>query len=140
MDLFKHPTTEPTLAYLGGFIDGEGSISVIGGSVSLRVTNTNHAILAQLADMFGGTIVVHTIPTVRKKVCYQWVAYGETAADALEDLFPHLREKRMQAFMALEYRNVSPGDPLRPWIIEQLSDIKHLGKLQGVPYAIMGCV
>jgi hypothetical protein len=126
LELYHNMQPHPSTAYLGGFIDGEGSIGIIGGSIALRVSNTNLAILQELQSIWGGTICDHTKPTDVVRQCWQWVTYGQVAADALEDLFPHLREKRMQAFMALEYRTLSKASPMRGWIRKEISTIKHL--------------
>ena len=128
MNTYVQQLIKPGRGYLGGFFDGEGSIGIFNGSVCARVTNTDHTILAHLQDRWGGTIVLHTPASERKKLCEQWRCYGPTAATFLTDIFPFLREKRLQAFMALEFRQLEPSDPKRAWILEQISLIKHLGR------------
>lgn len=130
MNTYIEQLLKPGRGYLGGFFDGEGSIGIFSGSICARVTNTDLAILHHFQDRWGGTIVSHTRATERRKECYQWKCYGPTAEKFLKDIFPFLREKRIQGFLALEYRRLAPSDPKRAWIATEISTIKHLGRTQ----------
>lgn len=91
-------------AYLAGFFDGEGCITVSkNGSISLGVVNTSKEVLDLFVERFGG--VVQDRKQVVNKRQYVWRAYGETAVFILEKLLPHLIEKKEQALTALEWMN-----------------------------------
>jgi hypothetical protein len=130
----------PSLEYLGGFFDGEGSIGIFSSSLCARVTNTDLHVLEAFLAEWGGSIVPHTAAGPKRKECHQWKCYGQNAEDALTDLFPHLREKRMQAFMGIEYRRLLPKDPKRPWIEREISTLKHLGRKKTTPWSLIGAL
>ena len=91
-----------TRAYIAGFFDGEGCITVsANGALTLSVINTGKKVLDMFQEVLGGTV------TERKqrvnKTQYTWRAYGETAVDALESMFQFLVEKKEQAEVALSW-------------------------------------
>jgi hypothetical protein len=118
------PNTEH--AYLAGFIDGEGSFGVSNQSISLRVTNTHFPVLERLRELWGGAVILHGEGDGVRRTSWQWQLYGEKVTTAIRDMWDHLREKRPQAGLLLEWRDTRPGDPLRPWIRKALKTLKRL--------------
>lgn len=113
-------------SYLAGFLDGEGSFAVIGGSIAVRVTNTHRGILEAIQEVHGGSIVVHTEGELFRRNAWQWRVFGQDAEAVINLTLPLLREKRTQAFLLLEYRRVDPSDPIRKWIQGALKSLKRL--------------
>lgn len=102
--------SDPNLLYLAGFFDGEGSIGVSGGSLSVRVVNSYKPTLDRFQATFGGSVGMHSAGDEKSRMTWVWRAYGDTGEAALRALFPHLVEKRAQAYMGLHFRELPPGD------------------------------
>lgn len=112
------PSVTPTdadCAYLGGIIDGEGSIMVIHHKPSpsngtkyeywvLRVliANTNRILIDWLLERWGGGYSIGVSKNDAWKDTYQWRADSAKAVPILKDAFPHLKLKRRQAELAFE--------------------------------------
>ena len=107
------PNTE--LAYLAGFIDGEGFIGYVIrrdrqkeriGHINLvlqvKVANTNYPILLWIQKVTGfGTITELRGLTklISQKPCYEWSCYGDNARGLIALLKPYLRIKASQGFL-----------------------------------------
>lgn len=115
--------TDPNLLYLAGFFDGEGSIGVSGGSLSVRVVNSYRPVLDRFATTFGGSVGLHNAGDEKSRMTWVWRAYGETGEKALRALLPHLVEKRAQAYMGLHFRELPPGG-CRDCVVEVLGLLK----------------
>jgi len=91
------------LAYLAGFFDGEGSISVTSCSTSLKivVTNTDRRAVNLFQKAFGGAIHTQDRSAINRKTCYQWYMHGKKAGYVLNALLPHLVVKKRRAEIAL---------------------------------------
>ena len=95
---------EERLAYLAGFFDGEGCITVnANGGITLRVINTSKPVLDLFKEILGGSIGDRTQKVNKRQ--YAWSAYGNTAYKILHALYPYLIEKQDQADLALEWFN-----------------------------------
>lgn len=102
------------LAYLAGFIDGEGTICIcrgdrrtygVGGYLVLRATNTNKDIILWIRTVFGGSVIKK--PETRNPKwadAYFWVVSSQKAENIIRELIPYLKVKRLQAETALRYR------------------------------------
>ena len=98
-------------AYAAGFVDGEGTISIVKAGVTknrrtpeyvLKVTvvNTYLPILDEFQSAYGGSI------SERKginKPVFAWNVSGVRAAECLRTLQPLLQEKRNRAWLGLEF-------------------------------------
>lgn len=106
--------TKPSLPYLAGIFDGEGSIYVM----RIRRTGDNimnpgrqyyicvavamckaEAIIREFARRFRGSVKVHR--TKNGHLVHHWQAVSRCASQTLQALLPHLRVKRRQAILAL---------------------------------------
>ena len=109
------PTNFP-LAYMAGFVDGEGSIrfSKNRGLVypTVLIVNTNRRILDDFQCVFGGDI--HALSRNHKhttwKTAWSWRISWSKAVDFLELIYPFLRIKREQvhtvfAWEAIRFRS-----------------------------------
>lgn len=132
------------LAYLAGFIDGEGSIRVGTGYSPKRERRwylmfschqVDPAPLRLLQAKFGGSIRSHEVKGHRR--LYEWVITSRQAGDAIEALRPWLRVKAEEADAALEFQSMlrANADRRRPLTeadktareasYRKLRDLKH---------------
>lgn len=96
------------LAYVAGFVDGEGCFSIgKNGSVSLGIVNTSRCTLEFVLKVLGAGVIQDRKQKVNKRQ-YIFRSYGENCMDAVHLLLPYLIEKRDQALLLIEYRNI-PG-------------------------------
>ena len=131
---------ELRVAYLAGFFDGEGSISVnVNRKIkrwSLRMTchQVNPEPLRLLSAAFGGSIRL-TQRIGNQRPVYEWVAGGRMAASAIRLLRPYLTVKADEADVALEFHGLMKYDKARLTLAEEekrealyqrLRDLKHL--------------
>jgi hypothetical protein len=102
-----------TAAYIAGFVDGEGYLSIVPyhHSVSnkiyyktnIKVANTNKEIIEWLKAEFGGWIYVRKFASDKNyKDAYCWQMSGKNSIDFLMGIQPYLRIKRRQCELLLE--------------------------------------
>jgi len=131
---------EVRVAYLAGFFDGEGSISVnvnrrlVRWSLRLSCQQVNPAPLRLLVEAFGGSIRL-TSRRGNQRPIYGWAAGGRMAAEAIRMLRPYLTVKADEADVALEFHGLmkadrsrlTPGEEeQREILYQRLRDLKHL--------------
>ena len=115
MKVVEH--TKEDLAWLAGFVDGEGSISIRKASAPSRIrtshqlfmsiTNTNIECLRYIHTKYGGSLYHHdkSIRT-NQKASMRWVVRGWEAIRMIELIRPFLKIKQLQADIALEYKKL----------------------------------
>jgi hypothetical protein len=120
------------VAYLAGFFDGEGCISVArtdsGGTYSLIVTvsQMDGRDLEPFAERWGGKIVEHRRERPRKTY-YQWGVGGSRALKCLQDLLPYLRGKREEALVAIKWPRwgrTGRGHTVSEEVVDQRREIR----------------
>ena len=95
------------LAYLAGFFDADGCISIsrraqedykrgVSYRVLIDVSQKSTEVLNIFKHYWGGAIVKGTR-------CKRWQAYGKTALQCLSDLLPYLRLKKAEAEVAIDF-------------------------------------
>jgi hypothetical protein len=95
-------TTETDLAYIAGFVDGEGCLRVNdNGSIELAIINTCYETLKFIQDLLGGNLSQRKQRVNKKQYSYR--VYGEQAFVAINKLLPYLKEKKTQAVIVLEF-------------------------------------
>lgn len=138
---------ETDLAYLAGFIDGEGSITIFSSQARGRrrdnlrfdIYNTDETVLLWIMQVFGGR--VHTIPRSRRdwKQEHVWTAGPRQAACILTACLPYLKLKKRQAELFIQHqatshrngRNRTPPDVLavRDRIIAEVQGLNRKGAI-----------
>lgn len=133
-------------AYLAGFIDGEGTITVsirknkatpwTGGSPItplIIITNTNKEIIDHFHTiLYGSTIKTHGGPGIRDKDV--WVLQIAKLLDVkalLEQISPYLFVKRKQAELLLEFCNLRLKDKwmrYNPRLFDIAKEIRELNR------------
>jgi hypothetical protein len=100
--------TDTELAYLAGFIDGEGSICVFGyhnrrhSALRLTAYNTNREVLEWIAFNFGGRVRPVKRRTPKNRPQFVWEISARPAATILLAIRPYLQVKAQQAELFLE--------------------------------------
>ena len=109
---------DPTdLAWVAGFIDGDGCIAMYHRtdhrrknefSLKLNAVNTNLDCLQKIQFMFGGSIhTLHKGDDSRNwKKSWVWVTSDRRAEKVLDAISPYLVIKRDQAMLAFEMREL----------------------------------
>jgi hypothetical protein len=135
------------LAYLGGIIDGEGSIYVSThnyqgnnwATVEIKIANTNYELIDHISAILRNLELAHYVTKPRKakehhKLAKTVVITGHKRVyKFLPIVIPYLVIKRKQAILALRYvnsrlRNTSRKAPFLPEEIEILGEIKKLNQ------------
>ena len=109
--MFKDRST--LLAYLAGFFDGEGCVTIIKGknhlgnvqySLRVIVVNTNDYVLHLYKLSFGGRIQKRKYKKPEWRDCYAWELSSTRAYDSLKCMYPYLTLKKAQADLAFEFQ------------------------------------
>lgn len=134
-----------TLAYLAGFIDGEGCITILRRFKKNKSKNYNYyavisvgqkdgEIMDILKDNFKGNI-----HHVKRDGSYIWTATDKMASDCIRQLLPFLRYKKPQAEIALQlydptiirkkFNTISPEElQKRELLYEEIRRLKRVFK------------
>lgn len=104
--------TSDRIAYLAGFIDGEGCIRIGKGHthksgkrifyLSLSVHQVDRRPLDILYGRYGGSLRMNTAH--KPNNLWAWTVSGTTAARAIEEMLPYLITKKEQAILGLEFQ------------------------------------
>ena len=104
---------ELDLAYIAGFFDGEGTITIHHRNsldkinwyrVCASISNTDISLLEYLKDLFGGHISTRIYGGNRKDM-YQWQVTSKDAVRFISVISPYLRQKSTQAEVSLEFED-----------------------------------
>ena len=116
---------KPTeLAYLAGFLDGEGCFSLAGSSIRVQAVNCYPGVLTLLRDAFGGRCRLREEgKNANCRRTFEWSIYAQGAENACRKLLPYLFEKKQQAELLLMIRATDKQS--RAPLIQALKDMKH---------------
>ena len=89
------------MAYLAGYLDGEGCFRVANTPV-VSVANTYPYTLISLQQYFGGNIRLQDKSKGSHRTCYEWSVCGDNARACISTIIPYLWEKRPQAELLIE--------------------------------------
>jgi hypothetical protein len=99
--------TELDLAYLAGFIDGEGSIGIVVVAkhkkyvTQIAACNCNPTPIMLLKELFGGKIRLRNWKNKKWKPNYEWKLTAKKAAVVIKAILPYLKIKNKQAEIVL---------------------------------------
>jgi outer membrane protein OmpA-like peptidoglycan-associated protein len=121
------------IAYIAGFLDGEGCIRIKKANQSgnsyyiwVAITNSNKGILDYIARIFGGSVKKAEKRT--NKWIYHYLITSSEATDMLKILLGFLRGKRTQAELAIYFHENK--DKLKPEqkkkLYEQMRELKQI--------------
>jgi hypothetical protein len=107
----------PTVEFVAGFFDGEGSVSINKPSYTLhaRVANTYRLGLEVIAQSFRGmcSLDEDVTQTPRRRVKYFLEFSGPNARKFLEIILPYLLFKRAVAGIGIGYQKWKEKHPLK---------------------------
>lgn len=122
------------IAYVAGLFDGDGSIFIRKSpyfSLCVALVSINQPITAYLKEHFDGSISID-----KRFTAFIWRTYDLVAENFLQRILPHLRIKKLQAELALQFRNekkrntgrqkITPKSfEQREWFRNQISAFNH---------------
>jgi hypothetical protein len=125
-------TTEQDVIWAAGFVDGEGSVTIVSRRsnqgprrtylLRLTVGQRIRPPLLRLHGLFGGNVSEHALGN---SGCYVWTANGHRASEALTAMRPYMSVKTEQADVAVRFQTLlssrasSRWTPLSPDELEQ---------------------
>lgn len=100
------------LAYIAGFFDGEGCVTVNGAYLTPEVSacNTDLRPLEVIRNALGGKVYPRSKQIEACKVIYGWHVHGKNAAIALAALLPYLIVKKRRALLGVKLAFAKPDD------------------------------
>ncbi len=137
---------EKTLAYMAGYMDGEGCFQANSQDryIYLSLSNTHKPTLEWIRDTFGGNL---SKQKPRKELhyrpIYQWRIWALGAYPLCKALLPYLKEKKEQAEVLIQiqetlFKGGGLRDPLdrrkphpsvleeREILVKRLKELKHV--------------
>ena len=130
---------ELTLAYLAGYLDGEGCFwATPTGKIGVTIANTHKPSIDWLHATFAGSVTRARAPrNPNHRPCYGWQVAGRDADRLCKAVLPYLREKMEQAGLLIAIQQTT-GLPLqgrkvhpdvkaeRTRLLTLLKDTKHV--------------
>ncbi len=117
---------EKELAYIAGFVDGEGCISIfrqtvprvsrtVGYRPSVSISNTDKSVLEYIQRLFGGRIYQRAGKHLKShwKPQYTWNLVATDSVPFLEAILPFLQVKQEQAKLLIKFQQYRQALPNR---------------------------
>ena len=124
----SHRPAEGRLAYLAGFLDGDGCVS--GSLLKVSQSFDQAEVLMLFRKTFGGSIAYEHVGMGLSKPALQWRACGQSARRAAELLAPHSITKQKQLLLVALWHIATP---------EQRENLKsELRRLKDYDSAVTG--
>lgn len=123
--------SKATAAYLAGFIDGEGYISLHPSTYKgeqyyqpvLKVTSTDQWIVEWMQASFGGSVHYREYDNPRFRDAATWQLNGKKLKPFLQAVAPYLRLKKEQAEILLEKYRLQERHPGTPYTQSEKTSI-----------------
>lgn len=118
-------------AYLGGLIDGEGTIGAVVRAnrsnrawvgIRLAIGMVDEPLIRWLGETFGGSVTCRKTKNPRHRDCWVWVVSQQKGAAILREALPFLRLKRPQAELCIQLAEdliYSRWNPVTAEVIER---------------------
>lgn len=114
------------LAYLAGYLDGEGCFMFQERTATVSVSTTYPHILHWIKSLFHGTIALKHPRQGHKRAAYSWRIYGSNAERLCNMVLPYLKEKRRQAELVLQAKGSSANSEARKAAQDELKKLKRI--------------
>lgn len=106
--ILSYVNEELLYAYMAGFVDADGSISI--STVAKRkryipkitVCNCDQRVVELFSNKFGGKVRKRTWKNKNWRPNYEWTLTCKKASSVIEKLFPYLQIKKRQAKLVLK--------------------------------------
>ena len=123
MDIVGPTLTD--LAWLAGFVDGEGHVTLYNGSAIVEANSIDYKLVKEAHKIGGGSIYTEK----RKKYAhsfFKWQVTGSDARDLMRRIYPYLKYKQPQVAIVLmaPYFNVAKCS-VRKSMYARLKELKH---------------
>ena len=128
--------SDTDLAYIAGYVDGEGCISASGNvTIRIEITNTYLSTIEWIQSLFGGKMYIEEHNNDNHRTRYRLFLYSNEANLMLNMIYPFLKEKSEQAELAMTLHYLPKGSgrndkpnaeilELRKEIITKLKELK----------------
>jgi hypothetical protein len=94
------------MEYYAGLFDAEGCVSLTpGGSIKVRLNNTNELVPNLFKEKFGGTVYKES--KRKKKTIFSWYLNSENFNNFCSNIIPYSFVKKQQLELLFNYRNSS---------------------------------
>lgn len=98
--------TQSEIAYLAGYTDGEGCITIVNGrTLMVGIETCYPKVVHRYYQLFGGHFSRYDREKKAHRPAFRWRAFSETAYMVIQTLLPFLREKKRQAELCLKFYN-----------------------------------
>ncbi len=122
----RHIEKSLWVAYLAGYLDGEGCFTVWHGRTpAISVSNTFPYVLEALRKEWGGSIR-RKAGRDRSRTAWEWRVCGERAIAVAQMVSPYLVEKRLQADLLTQVRVWPSGSKQRNDLVARLRSLKRI--------------
>lgn len=113
------------MEYYAGLFDAEGCVSLTpGGSIKIRLNNTNKEVPTLFKERFGGTI--YTEISRKNKTIFSWYLNADNFENFCKNIIPHSLVKKEQLETLFHYKNSSrlKRREIRKDIVHQIASSK----------------
>lgn len=88
-------TSEVTIAWAAGLIEGEGCFIIDRKNIAIVVAMTDKDIIDRLHSALGGYTYECTLPDIpNRKRIWRWKVHGRMAYSIIKQILPYLKERR----------------------------------------------
>lgn len=115
------------IAYVAGFLDGEGYIGINKTTLQVKVTQCRKEVLDQLKDTFGGSISPHAWNMLRgpnNRMAWEWSCTNQKACELLEACLPFLIVKKKEAEFGVMFWKAEDRLQKRDAYREELKELR----------------
>ena len=109
--------------YIAGFLDGEGCCR-FNCSPIIECATTYPETLKELHSRYGGSF--RQFRCVTSKPMFRWSITGPAALKVIEDIYPHLKEKQVQAALLRRVLRYPPKTEMRQAFLRELKALKRI--------------
>lgn len=109
--------------YIAGFLDGEGCFRFHHTPI-IECATTYPETLESLQRLYGGSFNQFRYP--EGKPMFRWSITGPGAIRVIEDIYPHLKEKQVQAALLRKVLRYPPKTAMRSAHLRELKALKRI--------------